>query len=233
MRCKRLLSVLGAVAVSVALVLTGVSSDGMPSASAKWDGHLNSSGSRFEAKRESGPVGDGPTWERRDSVLRNDLKGFGLHRMSRTGSDLWGSKWVIDSEPLSRLIPEAVAVNKRHRAIVVAGHGVCRSEEARREDRGPIFLRSYTLAGERRWTEWIGQCPSHSSSHTPRALHVTGADSWRDHLVVSFTQGTSFDSGVQSRRGTWSPIGPVAPSAGERRYALPQTQTKSSPTTSR
>lgn len=202
MRYTRMLSLLGAVTVSAGLVLTGVPSAAIPSAPAKWDGHLNFKWQQIrDHKRESGPLATAPHASVATVVLRNDLKGFHLHRMSRDASDLWGSKWVVDEGPLSRLIPEAVAVNKRHRAIIVAGHGVCRSQEARRENRGPIFLRSYTLSGQHRWTQWIGQCPSRGSDHTPRALTVTGADSWGDHLVISFTQGTSFDSGVQRRRG--------------------------------
>lgn len=156
----------------------------------------------FPARQEPGGVAVAP---RRSYVLLSPRhRGYGLHlaRYNHHGHEMWDQGWIgRDHRAVKSVQGEAVAVSARHHAVLIAGHATCKHQGDAAGALGPVFVRKYSLHGERRWTHWIGTCPLRSSQRRVPPLSASGLDVLGSHVAVSFTRGHSWDCCPHHRKG--------------------------------
>ena len=135
--------------------------------------------------------------------------GYGLHvtRYDHRGREMWDHGWIGSHGAVLSVQGEASAVSSRHDAVLIAGHATCRYQGDDPGALGPVFIRKYTLNGDRQWTRWIGSCPRRSSDREVRALSVSGLDISGRRAAVSFTEGNAFDCCEHHRKGQVALLG--------------------------
>jgi len=139
------------------------------------------------------------------SLLRvatlDSFDGFELTRTSRQGPHIWSRTWRGPGGSFRGVNANALAVSRANHAVLVAGQATCLFQGESPGSPGPVFVRSYDLGGDLRWTRWVGDCPTRSNHRHVRALSVAGLDVWSGGLAVAFTQGHSSDCCPHFRRG--------------------------------
>ena len=134
-------------------------------------------------------------------------QGVATLRYGPRGHIRWNHVWRGPGGRVKRLTPQAVTVSRQSRSVLVAGQAVCRFQGDAIGLQSTLFVRRYTLGGDRRWTHWLGRCPPKSSDRHGRILSVSDVDVWANRVAVAFTQGHSFDCCVHHRKGHVAVLG--------------------------